>query len=225
MNVGTPASAPRAGRFESVCRRKSLGRDGRGCTAEEVGALPAPRPGSGLSLAWPIRAPSARRAIARRRDAPPRAKRANAQLARLKVRARLPRCPLTPLTPPRTRTARPKRKHHGPHTRGALGAALALHAAPCTRGQMRAQGRRASRRAPAGGAPRCCNGRSWPAGRSNWAAGRPPMGRRAPAAARMRGSRHRVRFLRPRFRVCVERGFYTVTAYELMYMYMFRTRA
>ena len=68
MNVGTPASAPRAGRFESVCRRKSLGRDGRGGTAEEVGALPAPRPGSGLSLAWPIRAPSARRATARRRD-------------------------------------------------------------------------------------------------------------------------------------------------------------
>ena len=209
MNVGTPASAPRAGRFESVCRRKSLGRDGRGCTAEEVGALPAPRPGSGLSLAWPIRAPSARRAIARRRDAPPRAKRANAQLARLKVRARLPRCPLTPLTPPRTRTARPKRKHHGPHTRGALGAALALHAAPCTRGQMRAQGRRASRRAPAGGAPSCCNGRSWPAERSlggRATADGPPC----TAAARTRGSRCTVCDLSGF--VCVERGFYTFTA-------------
>lgn len=45
---------------------------------------------------------------------PPRAKRAHARLARLKVRARLPRCPLTPLTPPRTRTARPKRMHRGP---------------------------------------------------------------------------------------------------------------
>ena len=33
-----------------------------------------------------------------------------------------------PLTPSRTRTARPKRMHRGPHTRLALGAALALHA-------------------------------------------------------------------------------------------------
>ena len=74
---------------------------------------------------------------------PPRAKRAHARLARLKVRARLPRCPLTPLTPPRTRTARPKRKHRGPHTRGALGAALALHArrAPVGRWELKAGGR------------------------------------------------------------------------------------
>ena len=74
---------------------------------------------------------------------PPRAKRAHACLARLKVCARLPRCPLTPLTPPRTRTARPKRKHRGPHTRGALGAALALHArrAPVGRWELKAGGR------------------------------------------------------------------------------------
>ena len=188
MNVGTPASAPRAGRFESVCRRKSLGRDGRGCTAEEVGALPAPRPGSGLSLAWPIRAPSARRAIARRRDAPPRAKRANAQLARLKVRARLPRCPLTPLTPPRTRTARPKRKHRGPHTRGALGAALALHArrAPVGRCELKAGGRAAARppEAPPAAATAAHGQPSVP-----WAAGRPPIGRRAPPRL-ARAARH-----------------------------------
>ena len=82
-----------------------------------------------------------------------RAKRARARLARLKVRARLPRCParsrrsrsrgVMRLTPPRTRTARPKRMHRGPHTRGALGAALALHArrAPVGRWELKAGGR------------------------------------------------------------------------------------
>ena len=33
---------------------------------------------------------------------------------------------------------------------------------PCSHWQMGAQGRRASRRAPAGGARSCCNGRLWP---------------------------------------------------------------
>ena len=110
---------------------------------------------------------------------PPRAKRAHACLARLKVRARLPRCPLTPLTPPRTRTARPKRKHRGPHTRGALGAALALHArrAPVGRCELKAGGRAAARplEAPAAAATAAHGQPSVP-----WAAGRPPMGRRAP---------------------------------------------
>ena len=67
--------------------------------------------------------------------------------------------------------------------------------APCSRWQMRAQGRRASRRAPAGGAPSCCNGRSWPAERSlggRATADGPPC----TAAARTRGSLHRVRFER-----------------------------
>ena len=171
-----------------------------------------PRPGSGLSLAWPIRAPSARRAIARRRDAPPRAWRANAQLARLKVRARLPRCPPTPLTPPRTRTARPKRKHRGPHTRGALGAALALHArrAPVGRCELKAGGRAAARppEAPPAAATAAHGQPSVP-----WAAGRPPIGRRAPPRL-ARAARHTVCDLSGF--VCVERGFYTFTAYELL---------
>ena len=67
--------------------------------------------------------------------------------------------------------------------------------APCSRGQMRAQGRRASRRAPAGGAPSCCNGRSWPAERSlggRATADGPPCA----AAARTLGSLHRVRLER-----------------------------
>ena len=84
--------------------------------------------------------------------------------------------------------------------------------APCSRWQMRAQGRRASRRAPAGGAPSCCNGRSWPAERSlgGWAtADGPPC----TAAARTRGSLHVCDL--SGF-VCVERGFYTFTAYELL---------
>ena len=71
--------------------------------------------------------------------------------------------------------------------------------APCSRGQMRAQGRLASRRAPAGGAPSCCNGRSWPAERSlggRATADGPPC----TAAARTRGSLHCVRL--ERFRVC-----------------------
>ena len=143
---------------------------------------------------------------------PPRAKRAHARLARLKVRARLPRCPLTPLTPPRTRTARPKRKHRGPHTRGALGAALALHArrAPVGRCELKAGGRAAARppEAPPAAATAAHGQPSVP-----WAAGRPPMGRRAPPRL-ARAARYTVCDLSGF--VCVERGFYTFTAYELL---------
>ena len=134
------------------------------------------------------------------------------KFARLKVRARLPRCPLTPLTPPRTRTARPKRKHHGPHTRGALGAALALDArrAPVGRCELKAGGRAAARppEAPPAAATAAHGQPSVP-----WAAGRPPIGRRAPPRL-ARAARHTVCDLSGF--VCVERGFYTFTAYELL---------
>ena len=154
-----------------------------------------PRPGSGLSLAWPIRAPPARRATARRRD-----------------RRRGP-SGLTPAWPgsrcvlasPGARSRRSRRPARAPpdpiactaaRTRAALSAPLS----PFTRAvlplwQMRAQGRRATRRAPAGGAPSCCNGRSWPAERSlggRATADGPPCA----AAARTLGSLHRVRLER-----------------------------
>ena len=143
---------------------------------------------------------------------PLRAKWARARLARLKVRARLPRCPLTPLTPPRTRTARPNRMHRGSHTRGALGAALALHArrAPVGRCELKAGGRAAARppEAPPAAATAAHGQPSVP-----WAAGRPPMGRRAPPRL-ARAARYTVCDLSGF--VCVERGFYTFTAYELL---------
>ena len=77
---------------------------------------------SGLTPAWP-----GSRCVLASPDAPP------AHAARGVRR----------LTPPRTRTARPKRMHRGPHTRGALGAALALHArrAPVGRWELKAGGR------------------------------------------------------------------------------------
>ena len=94
---------------------------GSSCTS---GYCPAQRPlrgPSGLEPAWP-----GSRCVLASPDAPP------AHAARGVRR----------LTPPRTRTARPKRMHRGPHTRGALGAALALHArrAPLADGSSRPVG-------------------------------------------------------------------------------------
>ena len=68
-----PARAPTVHRVRRIVPGE------RGCGGGGPGAAPGrpprapdasgtPRPGSGLSLAWPIRAPSARRATARRRD-------------------------------------------------------------------------------------------------------------------------------------------------------------
>ena len=106
-----------------------------------------PRPGSGLSLAWPIRAPSARRATARRRDRrrgpsglTPAWPGSRCVLASPDAPPAHAACGVMTLTPPR---ARPKRMHRGSHTRGALGAALALHArrAPVGRWELKAGGR------------------------------------------------------------------------------------
>ena len=164
---------------------------GSSCTS---GYCPAQRPlrgPSGLEPAWP-----GSRCVLASPDAPP------AHAARGVRR----------LTPPRTRTARPKRMHRGPHTRGALGAALALHArrAPVGRCELKAGGRAAARppEAPPAAATAAHGQPSVP-----WAAGRPPMGRRAPPRL-ARSARYTVCDLSGF--VCVERGFYTFTAYELL---------
>ena len=93
-----------------------------------------------------------------------------------------------------------------------LGAALALLArrAPVGRCELKAGGRAAARppEVPPAAATAAHSQPSVP-----WAAGRPPMGRRAPPRL-ARAARYTMCDLSGF--VCVERGFYTVTAYELL---------
>ena len=122
-----------------------------------------PRPGSGLCWAWRIRAPSARRATARRRDR----RRGPSGLTPAWPGSR---CVLaSPDAPPAHAAHAAPHAHrqtqaHAPrpaHARRSRRCSRPLRV-PCSHWQMGAQGRRASRRAPAGGARSCCNGRLWP---------------------------------------------------------------
>ena len=98
-------------------------------------------------------------------------------------------------------------------TRAALSAPLSpftLRRAPVGRCELKAGGRAAARppEAPPAAATAAHGQPSVP-----WAAGRPPIGRRAPPRL-ARAARHTVCDLSGF--VCVERGFYTFTAYELL---------